>query len=130
MERAHCWGLGVHATVYQQPHTLVPLTFPPQSLFRYPAEPPKGGKGCRIEDAGGVAAATDRMPMLKVIQMYRSRETVKALAPAVQHHRSLDGVQPSHGSKDLLRVAGRQQRAIRPTSAPITPSGKWQDSNV
>ena len=68
------------------------------------------------------------MPLLRVVQLYRSQ--AEAPTPGVEYHGSLDGVQLSYGSKDLLGVAGRQQRAIRPTPAPITPSGKWQDSGV
>ena len=64
------------------------------------------------------------MPLLRVVQLYRSRETAEAWAEATAVLQgSLDGVRQSDGSGDSPGMAGRQQRAVRPVSAPIGPSG-------
>ena len=100
------------------PMVLLPLRPPDvSSRFRYPAEPPKGGKGCRVEEAEGIATATDRMPLLKVVQLYRSRETALAIQPQSPEMDRQNGSATSWGMME-----GPQQLAIRPASAPIGPT--------
>ena len=114
---------------------LLPLRPPDvSSLFRYPVEPPKGGKGCRIEEAGGVAAETDRMPLMRVVQLYRSRGMEFVLQPeSPERDRRDRGSGASIGAS--WGRAGLQQRAIGPppaatVSEPTGPSGKWPDCSV
>ena len=69
-------------------------------------------------------AVADRMPLLKVVQLYRSRETAVAIQPQSPEMDRQDGIAASQ------RTAGPQQQTIRPALAPLVPSGKWRDSSV
>ena len=70
-------------------------------------------------------AVADRMPLLKVVQLYRSRETALAVKPQSPEMDRQDG-----SAAASRRTTGPQQQTIRPASAPIVPSGKWRDSSV
>ena len=114
------------------PVVLLPLRPPDvSSLFRYPAEPPKGGKGCRIEEAGGIATSTDRMPLMRVVQLYRSRGMEFVLQPQSPERDRRDRSSGASIGASWGR-AGPQQRAIGPAavSEPTGPSRKWSDSSV
>ena len=71
-------------------------------------------------------AVADRMPLLKVVQLYRSRETAVTVQPQSPEMDRQDG------SAASWRTAGPQQQTIRPASAPLVsiPSRKWRDSSV